>query len=183
MPPTTTPLHKNGFRMAVSEEMHDVAFAEKCVNYLQQEDAYLDELHQSIKSIRSALLSREFDDLETELRTSSVERPTELRDLQREVRKQLAVHLSVAESEVGLEDVAAYAGSNKDGEFAEKVKSMRRLRREIGALNSSNIAVSLALSRMVDRFIQQVTGVRSISTYGRTGEVERRGHYRVESSS
>jgi hypothetical protein len=50
---------------------------------------------------------------------------------------------------------------------------MRRKRKELSTINRANVAVSVSLSRVVDRFIQLAVGVQSFSTYGRRGEIQR----------
>ncbi len=151
--------------------------ATKCLGYLQQEEAYLDALRESLKAIRAALLSRELTALDERLQGLVAERPEELRELQVTVRAQLAPLLSKTPDEIRLEDVGAFVDEQTGDNM---IASLRRKRREIELLNASNIAVTAALSRMVDRFLHQTTGVPATSTYGPNGEMERTGRARVE---
>ena len=151
--------------------------ANRCLEYLRQEDTYLDALRESLKAIRAALLSREMTALDERLQGIIAERPETLRELQLALRVQLAPLLSKAPEEIRLEDVGAFV----DEQIRDNmIGSMRRKRHEIELLNASNLAVTAALSRMVDRFLHQTTGVPTTSTYGPTGEMERTGHARVE---
>lgn len=151
--------------------------ATKCLGYLQQEEAYLNALRESLKAIRAALLSRELTALDERLQGIVAERPEELRELQVAVRVQLAPLLSKTPDDIRLEDVGAFVDEQTGDNM---IASLRRKRREIELLNASNIAVAAALSRMVDRFLHQTTGVPTTSTYGPNGEMERTGHGRVE---
>ena len=49
--------------------------ANRCLEYLRQEDAYLDALRESLKAIRAALLSREMTALDERLQGIIAERP------------------------------------------------------------------------------------------------------------
>ena len=151
--------------------------ANSCLEYLRQEDAYLDALRQSLKAIRAALLSREMTALDERLQGIIAARPAGLRELQLALRVQLAPLLSKKPEDIRLEDVGAFVDKQVRDNMIE---SMRRKRHEIELLNASNLAITAALSRMVDRFLHQTTGVPTTSTYGPTGEMERTGHGRVE---
>lgn len=169
--------------MSTALHSADPSLAHDCVRYFHDEQSNIDRVLACVKAVRESLLKSDMTELEQALKQLAEVPSAELAGLRKRVRNELGRLQQVAGKEVQLEDVARYVQSTLHVDLSSQVTAMRETRREIATVNRANIAVSQALSRVVDRFIQLAAGVQSVSTYGPKGEIHRSHQSKVVRNS
>ncbi len=152
--------------------MDNQELADECLTCLDKEQAYLDGLCEKLNEVRQALLSNAFTSVESAISQVPQSRPEQLRDRYARVTPQLATYFKGSSGQITLDHLAKYLGQTKGIDISANVRSIRQKRRNVAMLNRSNLAIAGVLSRVVDRFVQHVTGVQTSPTYSRFGTVQ-----------